>query len=256
MQAQTRFTQDLWKGKPAVKSTDKKDTARVDIFLPPAEKATGRAVVILPGGGYTWLAMDNEGYGWTQFFNKLGIAAVVVKYRMPHGKPTVPVSDAEEAIRLVRRNAAKWHIDARQVGIMGSSAGGHLASTVATQAKSDARPDFQILFYPVISMDPQLTHMGSHDNLLGKKVKKIDEAKYSSDVQASRLTPRAFITFASDDSLVNPENGVNYYLQLYRNDVPATVCIFPEGEHGYGSQTSFRYHNQLLMEMESWLRSF
>lgn len=251
------FSKPLWPKKPAVKSSDKNDVAQVHVFLPKPDRATGRAVVILPGGAYGGLAIDNEGFGWTRFFNDLGIAAIVLKYRMPHGNPNVPVSDAEEAMKLVRRHAKEWRIDPAQVGIMGSSAGGHLASTIATQSKDDARPDFQILFYPVISMDPALTHMGSHDNLLGtKKVKKSDEARYSSDVQVTRHTPRAFITFANDDSLVNPDNGINYYLQLYRNDVPASLYIFPDGEHGYGSQTTFRYHSQLLMELESWLRSF
>ena len=251
------FTKPLWPKKPAVKSADKGDTAMMHVFLPRPERATGRAVVILPGGGYGGLAIDNEGFGWTRFFNDLGIAAIVVKYRMPHGNPMVPVSDAEEAMRLVRSHAKEWHIDPAQVGIMGSSAGGHLASIIATQADADARPDFQILFYPVISMDTALTHMGSHDNLLGtKKVKQSDEARYSSDIQVTRHTPRAFITFANDDTLVKPDNGINYYLQLYRHDVPATLYIFPDGEHGYGSQTTFRYHAELLMEMESWLRSF
>ena len=251
------FTRDLYQGKPPVKSADKKDTARVHVFLPEAEKANGRAVVILPGGGYGGLAIDKEGFGWTKYFNDLGIAAIVLKYRMPHGRPAVPVSDAEEAMRLVRRHAKDWHIDPEQVGIMGSSAGGHLASTIATRSTGDAAPDFQILFYPVISMDPAITHMGSHDNLLGtKKVKKTDEGLYSSDVQVSRHTPRAFITLAHDDSLVKPENGINYYLQLYHHDIPATLAVFPEGEHGFGSNATFAYHGQLLMEMTSWLRSF
>lgn len=252
-----KMTLPLWEKKPDVKSSDKKDTARVHVFLPQPEKATGRAVVILPGGGYAGLAIDNEGFGWTQYFNDLGIAAIVVKYRLPHGNPRVPISDAEQAMKMVRRHATDWNIDPQQVGIMGSSAGGHLASTIATQSEGHARPDFQILFYPVISMDPKLTHMGSHDNFLGtKKVKRTDEGKYSSDVQVSRHTPRAFITFAHDDTLVKPENGVNYYLQLYRNDVPATMQIYPSGGHGYGSHKTYLYHEQLLEDMTIWLRSF
>lgn len=129
-------------------------------------------MVICPGGGYQHLAMNHEGYDWAPFFNNMGIAAIVLKYRMPHGEKDVPISDAEEAIRLVRRNAANWNINPDDVGIMGSSAGGHLASTVATHAAKDARPDFQILFYPVITMMPDITHKGSHDNLLGSNARK------------------------------------------------------------------------------------
>ncbi len=252
-----KMTLPLWPKKPAVKSADKRDTAKVYVFLPQPEKATGRAVVILPGGGYAGLAIDNEGFGWTRYFNDLGIAAIVLKYRMPHGRPAVPISDAEEAMKLVRRNAKAWHIDPRQVGIMGSSAGGHLASTIATQSEGEARPDFQILFYPVISMDPKITDDETYANLFEKvKPKKIDEGKYSSDVQVTRHTPRAFICLAHDDSDVNPENAIYYYQQLYRHDVPATMHIYPDGDHGFGSQTTFRYHQQLIDDLTLWLGSF
>ena len=152
---------NLWPQGPAEKSSDRADTAKVWVYLPPKAEATGRAVVICPGGGYSHLAMNHEGHDWAAFFNNMGIAAVVLKYRMPHGDCDVPVSDAEEAVRLVRRNAANWNIDPHDVGIMGSSAGGHLASTVATRAKGDALPDFQILFYPVITMMPDITHKSS-----------------------------------------------------------------------------------------------
>ena len=158
MSAQQSYEINLWPNGPAVKSSDAGDTAKVKVFLPEKKSATGRAVVICPGGGYQHLAMNHEGYDWAPFFNNMGIAAIVLKYRMPHGEKDVPISDAEEAIRLVRRNAANWNINPDDVGIMGSSAGGHLASTVATHAAKDARPDFQILFYPVITMMPDITH--------------------------------------------------------------------------------------------------
>ena len=170
--AQKVFDLNLWQGNAPGNNGDAADTAKVRVYLPASKEATGRAVVICPGGGYQHLAMNHEGYEWGAFFNNMGIAAVVLKYRMPHGNPDIPVSDAEEAMRLVRRNAAKWGIKTDQVGIMGSSAGGHLASTIATHSEKDARPDFQILFYPVITMMPDITHKGSHDNLLGKDVKK------------------------------------------------------------------------------------
>lgn len=254
--AQKPFDMNLWQGKPAEKSVDKTDTAHVRVYLPNAKRATGRAVVICPGGGYTHLAMDHEGYQWGAFFNNMGIAAIVLKYRMPHGKPEVPVSDAEEAIRLVRRNAEKWHINPNDVGIMGFSAGGHLASTIATHSVKDAKPDFQILFYPVITMDPAFTHQGSHDNLLGKDAKKKTEDKYSSDMQVTRVTPRAFIALSDDDHAVVPANGVNYYIECYRHDVPASLHVYPSGGHGWGIRDSFKYHVEMELELRAWLQSF
>ena len=247
---------DLWGGSPRVKSVEKGDKARLHVYLPADSIATGRAVVICPGGGYTHLAMDHEGYQWGAFFNNMGIAAIVLKYRMPHGKPEVPVSDAEEAIRLVRRNAEKWHINPNDVGIMGFSAGGHLASTIATHSVKDAKPDFQILFYPVITMDPAFTHQGSHDNLLGKDAKKKTEDKYSSDMQVTRVTPRAFIALSDDDHAVVPANGVNYYVECYRHDVPASLHVYPSGGHGWGIRDSFKYHVEMELELRAWLQSF
>ncbi len=254
--AQKSFEVNLWPKGPAVKSEDKADSAKVWVYLPSKEEATGRAVVICPGGGYQHLAMDHEGHDWAAFFNNMGIAAVVLKYRMPHGDHEVPLSDAEAAMKLVRRNAQNWNIDPHDVGIMGSSAGGHLASTVATHAKGDALPDFQILFYPVITMMPDITHKGSHDNFLGEKAKKRNEQEYSSDLQVTRVTPRAFIALSDDDHTVLPANGVNYYLQLYRNDVPATLHVYPSGGHGWGNRDSFKYHNEMQLDLKAWLRSF
>ena len=194
----TGKTYPLWpKGAPN-NNGNPTDTAKVSVFLPDAKKATGRAVVICPGGGYGFLAMEHEGTDWAPFFNREGIAVIVLKYRMPHGNYEIPISDAEEAMRFVRRNANQWHIDPQQVGIMGSSAGGHLASTLATHAKPEVAPNFQILFYPVITMDPGFTHMGSHDNLLGSKPKKKLEHLFSNDLQVTRVTPRAFIALSDD----------------------------------------------------------
>lgn len=232
------------------------DTAKVYVSLPNAKRATGRCIVICPGGGYSHLAMNHEGHGWAPFFNQMGIATVVLKYRMPHGVHNVPLEDAEEAMRLVRRNAKAWNIDPEQVGIMGSSAGGHLASTLATHSRGDAAANFQILFYPVITMDPSFTHMGSHDNLLGKGSKKKLEREYSNDQQVTRVTPRAFIALSDDDHAVLPANGANYYLECYRHDVPASLHIYPSGGHGWGIRTSFAFHLEMMQELRTWLRSF
>lgn len=254
--AQQKFEMNLWPQGAPNSNGDAADSAKVWVYLPKKEAATGRAVVICPGGGYSHLAMSHEGHDWAPFFNNMGIAAVVLKYRMPHGNREVPVSDAEEAMRLVRRNAQSWGVDAQDVGIMGSSAGGHLASTIATQATGDAAPDFQILFYPVITMMPDITHKGSHDNLLGPEAKKKDEHKYSNDLQVSRVTPRAYIALSDDDHVVPPANGVNYYIELYRHDVPATLHVYPSGGHGWGNRDSFMFHNEMQLDLKAWLRSF
>lgn len=254
--AQKTIDINLWSGGAPNDNGDANDSAKVRVFLPKTEKATGRAVVICPGGGYTHLAMDHEGYDWAPFFNKMGIAAIVLKYRMPHGNLEVPVSDAEEAMKLVRKNAVDWHINPNDVGIMGSSAGGHLASTVATHADKESVPDFQILFYPVITMQPGYTHQGSHDNFLGKDAKKKLENEYSNDMKVTRNTCRAFIALSDDDSAVLPAKGVNYYTELYRHDVPASLHVYPSGGHGWGFREGFAFHIEMELELKAWLGSF
>lgn len=258
--AQKGTKMDLWpKGAPN-NNGDEKDKAELTVYLPDAKKATGRAVVCCPGGGYSHLAMDHEGHQWAAFFNNQGIALIVVKYRMPHGNYKIPISDAEEAMKTVRRNAVEWHIDRNNVGIMGFSAGGHLASTIATHSKADAAPNFQILFYPVITMDPAFTHKGSHDNFLGtdrskKEIKKL-EHEYSNDIQVNRTTPRVFLALSDDDHAVPASNGFNYYSECYRHDVPASIHIYPTGGHGWGYRESFAFHYQMVFELKAWLESF
>lgn len=253
--AQKHFDMKLWEGKtPNKNKLD--DVAELKVFLPNEKKATGRAVVICPGGGYENLAMEYEGTQWAPFFNNLGIAVVVLKYRMPNGNDEVPVSDAEEAMRTVRRNARTWKINTEDVGIMGFSAGGHLASTLAVHSKGDAKPNFQILFYPVITMMPAYTHIGSHNNLLGKNAKKKDEQYYSSDMHVTRLTPRACIILADDDEVVQPSNSISYYTELYRHDVPASMFAYPDGGHGFGYNANFPYHFEMLLNLRAWLQSF
>ena len=262
--AQEGMKMELWpKGAPNANG-DENDKAELTVYLPDAKKATGRAVVCCPGGGYTHLAMDHEGHQWATFFNNQGIALIVLKYRMPHGNPQIPISDAEQAMKIVHQNATEWHIDRNNIGIMGFSAGGHLASTIATHSKGEAAPDFQILFYPVITMDLGYTHKGSHDNLLGTMAESKKEQKemrrlefeYSNDLQVNRTTPRAFIALSDDDKAVPAANGFNYYQQLYKHDVPASLHIYPTGGHGWGYRESFAYHYQMLFELKAWLESF
>ncbi len=258
--AQKGTKMDLWPEGAPNNNGDEKDKAELTVYLPDAKKATGRAVVCCPGGGYSHLAMDHEGHQWATFFNNQGIALIVVKYRMPHGNYKIPISDAEEAMKTVRRNAVEWHIDRNNVGIMGFSAGGHLASTIATHSKADAAPNFQILFYPVITMDPAFTHKGSHDNFLGtdrskKEMKKL-EHEYSNDIQVNRTTPRVFLALSDDDHAVPASNGFNYYSECYRHDVPASIHIYPTGGHGWGYRESFAFHYQMVFELKAWLESF
>ena len=254
--AQKGTEMNLWPEGPKTSNGDPQDMAKVTIFLPDKKVATGRAIVCCPGGGYTHLAWEKEGTQWAPFFNQQGIALIVLKYRMPHGHYTVPAEDAEEAIRLVRRHAAEWNINTQDVGIMGFSAGGHLASTVATHATGDAAPNFQILFYPVISMEQGTTHQGSRDNLLGKNPKRKLVNEYSNEQHVTKHTPRAFIALAHDDRGVPPTNSLNYYEELYANKVPATMHIYPSGGHGFGILQSFAYHFEMMLELKAWLRSF
>ena len=226
------------------------------VFLPAPELATGRAVVACPGGGYSGLAVNHEGYDWVPYFNKQGIALIVLKYRMPKGDRTLPISDAEAAMKMVRDSADVWNLNPNDIGIMGSSAGGHLASTIATHAPEALRPNFQILFYPVITMDKSFTHMGSHDNLLGKDASADLEKEFSNEKQVTKETPRAFIVYSDDDKVVPPANGVNYYLALNKKGVPSVLHIYPTGGHGWGIREDFLYKSEMQNELTSWLRSF
>ena len=262
--AQQGTKMELWPQGAPNTNGDENDKAELTIYLPKAEKATGRAVVCCPGGGYQHLAMDHEGHQWATFFNNQGIALIVLKYRMPHGNRLIPISDAEEAIKIVRRHASEWHIKTDDIGIMGFSAGGHLASTIATHSKGEAAPNFQILFYPVITMDLGYTHKGSHDNFLGttsdskkdqKEMRRLEQ-DYSNDLQVNRTTPRAFLALSDDDKAVPAATGLNYYLQLYKHGVPASIHIYPTGGHGWGYRESFTYHYQMVFELKAWLESF
>lgn len=254
--AQKPIEMNLWPNAPRSSNGDPQDLAKVWVYLPDKARATGRAVVCCPGGGYEHLSMQNEGHDWAPFFTSQGAAFIVLKYRMPHGQHNVPQEDADEAMRLVRRHAAEWHVNSNDVGIMGFSAGGHLASTVATHSKGDAAPNFQILFYPVISMEQGITHHGSRENLLGKKPKRKLINEYSNDQHVRRSTPRCFLALANDDRSVPPQNSLNYLMELNAAGVPATVHIYPSGGHGFGIRQSFLYHLEMMQELRAWLRSF
>lgn len=228
------------------------------VFLPKDELNTGRAVVACPGGSYLGHAIGHEGWDWAPFFNRQGIALIVLQYTLPAGDRTKPIADAEAAIRLVRDSAEVWHINPSSVGIMGSSAGGHLASTIATHSTApDVRPDFQILFYPVISMDPARGHELTHKSFFGDSATPELIAEYSNEKQCTSRTPRAIILTSDDDSGVNSAfNAASYYIALKEAGVPATLHVYPSGEHGWGCLQSFQHHTEMLDDLSAWLRTF
>lgn len=237
----------------AIRATDFTKDPAITVYIPP--KPNGKAIIMCPGGGYVWEATGHEGHDMAEWFNRQGITYIVLKYRLPQGDSEVPLSDAEQAMRLVREHAGEWGVDPSKVGIMGASAGGHLASTLATHYSSNTtRPDFQILFYPVVTMDPNYTHMGSHDYLLGPDPSKELENKYSNELQVTGDTPKAFIMLSSDDTIVPVANGINYYMALLKNNVSATLHAYPSGGHGWGYGDAFQYKDQWTSELEKWLR--
>lgn len=230
-------------------------------YLP--KKLTGRAVVDCPGGGYSHLAMDHEGHQWAEYFNKQGIAYFVLKYRMPKGDRNIPLGDAYQAMRTVRDSAEVWHINKKDVGIMGFSAGGHLASSVSTHADEAVRPNFSILFYPVISMDERITHKGSCVNFLGEERKtnaKLVEEWSNDKAVRPQVTPRVILLMSSDDKVVPPvTNGVAYYTAMNKAGNECTLHIYPSGGHGWGFRNTaqgFRYHTQMLDDLTTWLQHF
>lgn len=218
-------------------------------------RPNGTAVVMCPGGGYTHQASGHEGHDMAGWFNAQGITYVVLKYRLPQCRHDVPVSDAADAVRLVRSHAAEWGIDPAKIGIMGASAGGHLASTLATHyPDSLSRPDFQVLFYPVVTMNAGVTHKGSRENLLGKDADEALVREYSNELHVGKSTPQAFIMLSADDRVVPPANSIDYFNALTANGVPVSMHIYPTGGHGWGFRDTFTYKRQWTGELEKWLR--
>jgi acetyl esterase/lipase len=238
----------LWpKGAPGAVGTEAADKPSVSIYLPAAEKATGTAVIVCPGGGYGALADKHEGKDIAEYLNKLGVAAFVLKYRIaPRYKHPAPMQDAQRAIRFVRANAKEFGVKPDRVGIMGFSAGGHLASTAAThfddgKADSDdpiekvgCRPDFAILCYPVITLEGPFAHVGSRNNLLGKDADPKLVESLCNEKQVTDKTPPTFLFHTNEDNGVVPENSILFYTALRKAKVPAELHIYEKGKHGVG----------------------
>jgi len=234
-------------------------------FIP--ENPNGTAMIICPGGGYALLAIKRSGYDVAKWLNKLGITAFVLKYRLPsdaimEDKSIGPLQDAQESIRYVRRNAKKWLLNPNKIGVIGFSAGGHLASTLATHYKdvtyktkdtTSAKPNFTVLVYPVISMQDDITHVGSRNRLLGNKPSKEEIEKFSNQLHVNAHTSPTFIAHASDDQAVSVKNSITYYLALQENNVPAELHAYQHGKHafflGREKTTSQYWRNQC----KNWL---
>jgi acetyl esterase/lipase len=238
----------LWpQGAPGAVGKEAADQPTVTVFAPPAEKANGTAVVICPGGGYGFLAVDHEGKQVAEWLNNLGATAFVLKYRLaPRYHHPAPLQDAQRAMRTVRARASEWNLDPKRIGIWGFSAGGHLASTAATHfddGKTDAddpiervssRPDFAILAYPVITLNPPFTHMGSRNNLLGKEADAKLVESLCNDLQVTDKTPPTFLFHTATDTVVPPENSVLFFTALRKAKVPTELHIYEKGAHGVG----------------------
>ena len=216
-------------------------------------KATGQAVVICPGGGYGKLSMDQEGYLMAQWLAKNGIAAFVLEYRLPNGHKEVPLEDAVEAIRVVRKKAKKFNIDPSKVGIMGFSAGGHLAASASNIPPVEQRPNFSILFYPVVIANHYTSHVGSFRNLLGKGFTQADADEFSMDKLASENTPPTILLLSDDDATVPAAGAAMYYASLRYHGVRAAMYVFPEGKHGWGNYDKFSYQKEWQHLLLRWL---
>lgn len=223
------------------------------VYLP--EEGTGKAVVILPGGGYSHHAMNHEGHQWAPFFNERGVAVAVLKYRLPNGDRTIPMNDVKYVFRTMRDSAENWKLNPNDIGIMGSSAGGHLASTIATHTDGVEKPDFQILFYPVVSLDPKITHAGTRTGFLGQNPNIGDQEEYSNANVVDSTTPKAIIFHSADDKAVHPLNSIEYVTALQNAGVSVSFHLYPVGGHGWGFRESFPYHNQVLDELDAWIKN-
>ena len=213
------------------------------------------AVIICPGGGYSYLEKWYEGYKWFPFFYLRGYIPALLEYRMPKHDYNSPVTDGAEAIQMMRMHAKDWHFDDKQVGIVGFSAGGHLASTMMVNDNDSLRPDFGILFYPVISMKRELTHIDSHNQLLGKDASKQLEDQFSNELHISEKTPPAFIAVTSDDKAVSPRNSILFYEGMCAKNRPVLFRIYPSGGHGWVVRFFSEYRSQVLEDLSDWLKN-
>lgn len=241
--------------------------AEIYVYLPEKEKNTGAAVVICPGGGYWIEAIEHEGYEIAEFLQEQGVAGIVLKYRLPYGNYEIPLMDAQQAIRLVRSKAFEWNINPYKIGIAGSSAGGHLASTAGTHfdignpsatdpiAKLSCRPDFMLLLYPVVTFKEEWGHMGSRKNLIGEGNDWKLVKNFSNELQVTADTPPAFFILADDDNGVPPRNSIEMYMAMKQFGIPAELHIFAKGGHGFGMKQSELPVNKWPEMFIEWMKA-
>ena len=232
------------------------DISEPRMYAYPASKDNncGTAVLICPGGGYSGVSAVKEGAEIANWFNELGVSAFVLYYRMPNGHYEIPLKDAQTALSIIHKRAREWKINKKKIGIMGFSAGGHLASTVGTHFKTKAeRPAFMLLAYPVVTMNKDLTHKGSRDNLLGKNPSDELVKLYSNELQVNKQTPPTFIIHARDDGAVPIANSENLLEALQKNKVPAKLVTYDEGGHGFGMRKKGIPVENWPQEMKAWL---
>lgn len=236
------------------------------VYLPAPNTATGTSVIICPGGGYAQLAIGHEGYDVAKRLNEMGVAAFVLKYRLPNTRsqpdPSIaPLLDVQQALRLVRSQASKYNLNPDRIGVMGFSAGGHLAATAATHfdkpvgsnpGSESVRPAFSMLIYPVISFSDSLMHKGSRDNLVGATASAAQIKEYSNELRVTAQTPPTFLVHAEDDKVVPVQNSLVYYQALTRHNVPAEMHLYPKGGHGFGMNNSTT-QDQWMERLREWL---
>lgn len=236
------------------------------IYSPEDKINTGAAVIICPGGAYAGLAITTQGYDFAEWLNTIGITGIVLKYRMPNGNKEIPLDDVQEAIRYIRKNAKELKLNENKIGVAGFSAGGHLAALSATlfsqesEEEISTRPDFSILFYPVISMGLH-TQKDTHQNLLGADPSPSSIEKYSCEKQVRSNTPPTLILASDDDTIVSPINSTHYYEALKKQHIPATLYLFPQGDHAWGIKglnmfgKKFEYIEQAKELILNWIRN-
>lgn len=226
------------------------------IHILPASKGNNvhSAIILCPGGGYASLAKWREGYMWLPYFHQLGYTVAMLEYRMPDRDYKIPMTDGVEALHFLRSHAKEWGFDKNRVGMMGFSAGGHLVSTLMVSDNPSARPDYAVLFYPIVSMKNDITHQGSHDRLLGKNVSEQLEEQCSPYLHVSEQTPPAYIVVCPDDKIVNPQNAICFYEQMLAKSRSVTLQTYPSGGHGWGYRLTYEYHKQMLKDLKAWLQ--
>ena len=233
------------------------DISEPRMYAYPASKENncGTAVLICPGGGYSGVSAVKEGAEIAKWFNELGVSAFVLYYRMPNGHYEIPLKDAQTALSIIHKRSREWKINKKKIGIMGFSAGGHLASTVGTHFKTKAeRPAFMLLAYPVVTMNKDLTHKGSRDNLLGKNPSDELVKLYSNELQVNKQTPPTFIIHARDDGAVPIANSENLLEALQKNKVPAKLVTYDEGGHGFGMRKKGIPVENWPQELKTWMK--